>query len=69
MYIYIYIYIFFFRENDYLYAIIIDVFKLEVLVPYHHDFIGNFMIYLAGFSKKEKNVSTICLLKIINFFK
>ncbi|XP_025412636.1 uncharacterized protein LOC112685081 isoform X2 [Sipha flava] len=44
------------KENDYLYAIIIDVFKLEVLVPYHHDFIEFIWCLMLNFCKSHFNI-------------
>lgn len=42
----------FFKNYSFLYDTVIDVFKLEMFIPYQHEFIANFMIYLTSFTKK-----------------
>lgn len=60
----------FFRKNNILYDIIIELFELKIFVPYHQEFIANFMIYLSSFTKQTNsftNVSIIYLLKMFIF--
>ncbi|KAL5242600.1 hypothetical protein ACI65C_010010 [Semiaphis heraclei] len=54
----------FVKNSKFLYDTVIEVFKLEMFVPYHHEFIANFMIYLTSFTKKT-NILTKDLLDVL----
>lgn len=51
--------IMFFRKNNILYDIIIELFKLKIFVPYHQEFIANFMIYLSSFTKQTNSFTNV----------
>ncbi|VVC38584.1 Armadillo-like helical,Domain of unknown function DUF3730 [Cinara cedri] len=52
------------KGHDFLCNQVTEIFKLDSFVPYHQQFIANFMIYLAGFTKKNNSVTkdSFCLL-------
>lgn len=43
------------KNHEFLYDTVIEVFKLKMFVPYHNEFIANFMIYLTSFVKKTNS--------------
>ncbi|XP_060848840.1 uncharacterized protein LOC132928291 isoform X1 [Rhopalosiphum padi] len=45
----------FFKNHQFLYDTVIEVFKLKMFVPYHNELIANFMIYLTSFIKKTNS--------------
>jgi len=63
------LYLFFFLEiYKFLYDTAIEVFKLEMFIPYHHEFIANFMIYLTSFSKKTNTLTNVGIVNLLIMF-
>lgn len=58
----------FFKNNTFLCDTIIEVFKLEMFIPYHHEFIDNFMIYLTSFTKKTNSFTNVCIVNLLIIF-
>jgi len=48
-----------------LYDTVIEIFKLEMFIPYHHEFIANFMIYLTSFTKKTNILTKVGIINLL----
>jgi len=58
----------FFRNHEFLYDSVIEVFKLKMFVPYHNEFIANFMIYLTSFVKKTNSFENVSIANLLKHF-
>jgi len=47
---------------------VIEVFKLEMFISYHHEFIANFMIYLTSFTKKTNILTSVGIINSLKKF-